>query len=142
LAKKRAEKALRMQGLTYRAAHNERVRVPNAAYQKRAAADPSRWASRAIIRLRHIAKQKNIPFDLAPEDLHIPAACPALGAPFVFGAGYRDEAGPSVDRIIPALGYVRGNVVVISLRANRLKHDVTNSDDLRKIADYIDKVTK
>lgn len=33
------------------------------------------------------------------------------------------DCAPSLDRLVPALGYVRGNVRVISHRANRLKGD-------------------
>jgi hypothetical protein len=32
---------------------------------------------------------------------------------------------PSLDKIIPSLGYVRGNVQVISQRANSIKRDAT-----------------
>lgn len=41
-----------------------------------------------------------------------------------------------MDRIIPELGYTKGNVVVISFRANRLKNDATY-EELRALADYV-----
>lgn len=43
---------------------------------------------------------------------------------------------PTLDRVIPSLGYVRGNVQVISMRANRLKQDAS-LDEVLAIADYI-----
>lgn len=43
----------------------------------------------------------------------------------------------SLDRIVPSLGYVPGNVAVISHRANRIKSDAT-ADELRAVADWLD----
>jgi hypothetical protein len=42
-----------------------------------------------------------------------------------------------VDRINPALGYVPGNIAVISWRANNLKRDAAAAE-LRRIADWMD----
>lgn len=42
---------------------------------------------------------------------------------------------PTLDKIEPALGYVPGNIIVISGRANRLKADAT-IDELRAIASF------
>ena len=47
---------------------------------------------------------------------------------------------PSFDCFMPALGYVRGNVSVMSWRANHLKNDAT-SDELRAVADWMDNTT-
>jgi hypothetical protein len=41
-----------------------------------------------------------------------------------------------VDRIVPRRGYVRGNVAVISMRANRLKSNMT-LDELFGLLDYM-----
>lgn len=119
-------------------AHRLAANASNLQSQARAFRDPARWPARAIIRLRHIAKLKGLPFNLEASDLVVPEKCPVLGTPFLYGEGYRDDTGPSVDKIIPALGYVKGNVEVISLRANRLKHDLTDGAELRLVADYID----
>ena len=43
---------------------------------------------------------------------------------------------PSIDRIDPEGGYVPGNVVVISWRANQLKLD-GNAHELRLIAEWV-----
>ena len=48
------------------------------------------------------------------------------------------DASPSVDRIRGELGYVRGNICVISWRANKLKADAT-AEELEAIAAYIRK---
>lgn len=73
------------------------------------------------------AKKKNIPFSIDVEDIIIPTICPVLGIPLVFRVGqkYFQPDSPSLDRIVTSLGYVKGNVAVISWRANRLKTDAT-----------------
>lgn len=43
---------------------------------------------------------------------------------------------PTIDRIIPALGYVPGNIVVISHRANRMKSDGT-AEEHERIAAWL-----
>lgn len=76
---------------------------------------------------RHRAKKKGLPFDLKPIDIFVPALCPVLGIPLHTRAGksgYHDNA-PTIDRFAPDLGYVKGNVAVISARANRIKVDAT-----------------
>lgn len=64
-----------------------------------------------------------LPFDIEPEDIIVPKVCPVLGILLTVG-GARDSS-PSLDRKIPALGYVKGNVFVISFRANRIKADAS-----------------
>ena len=44
---------------------------------------------------------------------------------------------PSIDRLIPELGYIKGNVNVISLRANIIKNNATK-DELIKIANWME----
>lgn len=78
-----------------------------------------------IQRIRSRAKLNNIPFDLTKEDIVIPSVCPVLGIPLQVSDG---KAGPnsiSLDRINPELGYIRGNIVVISHKANTIKSDAT-----------------
>jgi hypothetical protein len=65
----------------------------------------------------------------------------------VKGYAFRDKRGvqtpddsPSVDRIDPNGGYVKGNVVVVSYRANLIKTNAS-VDELCKIADYYRKLT-
>ena len=61
--------------------------------------------------------------------------CPVLGIPLVIGEGACSDNSPSIDRIIPELGYVKGNIKVISRRANRIKNDAT-PDELFKVWQY------
>ncbi len=92
---------------------------------------------------RNRAKTKSVPFDITEDDLDIPVFCPVLGIKLEragTGSGRNDNA-PSLDRIIPELGYVRGNVMVISNKANRLKNNGT-AEELRRIADFYTKLER
>lgn len=70
------------------------------------------------------AKERNLPYDLEITDIIIPDVCPLLGITLVRDFSDRN-ASPSLDRVIPELGYVKGNVRVVSMKANRMKKDVT-----------------
>lgn len=94
-------------------------------------------------RLKSKSKQIGVPFNLDPGDITVPDTCPVLGIPLRFGKqgdepGWRDNS-PSVDRIIPSVGYVKGNVIVISYRANRIKNDAT-IEELDKVATFFKSV--
>jgi len=81
------------------------------------------------------ATRAGLSFDLTVEDIVIPDVCPVFGIPLIWAGGGRTDNTPSVDRQIPTLGYVRGNIVVISWRANRLKNDAS-PDELQRLAAY------
>jgi hypothetical protein len=88
------------------------------------------------------AKRKGIPFDICAADLlPLPTHCPVLGTKLNYGPGrgrklYENGAAASLDRIHNNnLGYVKGNVIIVSLRANLLKGQAT-IEELRKIADF------
>ena len=82
------------------------------------------------------AKKGNLPFDLTIEDLEVPEKCPILGLELKAGNDSSREISPSLDRIVPELGYVKGNIRVISLRANRLKSDAS-IEELEAILKYM-----
>lgn len=84
------------------------------------------------------AKRKGLPFDLTLEDLPIPETCPVLGIPLIMRSGSFHDNSPSIDRLIPEKGYVRGNVAIVSYRANRIK-DYGTLDELRKVVTYLEK---
>lgn len=62
--------------------------------------------------------------------------CPVLGFELKYGGGGKTKNSASVDRIIPALGYVKGNVMVMSLLANLMKNDAT-PEELLLFADWV-----
>jgi hypothetical protein len=67
--------------------------------------------------------------------------CPMLGIELDYFAETRQENSPSFDRINNSLGYVKGNVQIISLRANRIKSDAS-LEELEKIVKYLQTLTK
>jgi hypothetical protein len=67
------------------------------------------------------ARQLGVPFNLKPSDFEIPDKCPLLGIPLKVNAGAVGIDSPTLDRKVPHLGYVVGNVWVISHRANAMK---------------------
>jgi hypothetical protein len=82
---------------------------------------------------RRRARKHGIPFDLEASDVVIPSHCPISGVELKMStreSGKRDNA-PSLDRIKPELGYVKGNVIVVSWRMNRIKSDGTWQELLR-----------
>lgn len=73
-------------------------------------------------RAQRRAKMKAIPFTITLEDIQIPELCPVFGKPLIDGD--KDWA-PSLDQHVPRGGYVPGNVVVMSRRANLLKNNAS-----------------
>lgn len=69
-------------------------------------------------------------------ELEWPTYCPILGLELDYFAETRLENSPSFDRIDSNIGYEKGNVIIISWRANRIKNDGTEEEH-RKIADFI-----
>lgn len=97
------------------------------------------WAVHNINAAKRRALAKGVPFTITAEYLAsiIPDACPVFSTPFVFinGKVMRDTS-PTVDRLRPELGYVEGNVAVISLKANSIKN-AYGSEDLDKVAKWL-----
>lgn len=82
------------------------------------------------------AKKQNVPFSITLDDIIIPEYCPILGIKIISGIGNSTNNSPTLDKIIPKLGYVRGNIKVISWRANALKRDGT-VEEFENIIRYI-----
>ena len=97
------------------------------------AKNPERYI---INKARCRAKRLGRPFSLTVGDIHIPEICPVLGIPLFWGNEQKSDNSPSLDCLIPRLGYVPGNVCVISMRANRLKGD-GSWEELEKITNWV-----
>jgi len=78
-----------------------------------------------FLEIKGRAKKQQLAFDLAEEDIQVPSVCPILNIPLLVGNDHPKDNHPSVDRINPKQGYIKGNIVVISYRANRIKNDST-----------------
>jgi hypothetical protein len=84
------------------------------------------------------AKKNGLEFNLERGDFEVPAVCPALGIPLFWGERTymaKNHNAPSLDRLDPTKGYVKGNVRVISNRANFIKTNAT-AEELRLVAEY------
>jgi hypothetical protein len=90
-----------------------------------------------ISQAKHRAKKLNLKFDIDKSDIFIPDICPVLGIKLNRKVeGIQTDNSPSLDRIIPKLGYVKGNIKIISWRANRIKNDST-LEEIEAIARYV-----
>ena len=71
------------------------------------------------------AKTKGLDFNIDITDINLPDKCPLLGIPL--DSFYREatDNSYSIDRIDSSKGYIKGNVWVISKRANTLKGNAT-----------------
>lgn len=83
--------------------------------------------------VKSTALMKHLAFDLTIDDINIPELCPVLGLPM--DRRDRDHT-PSVDRRDNSKGYVKGNIRIISNRANRLKGEAS-IDEVRAILAYM-----
>jgi tRNA G26 N,N-dimethylase Trm1 len=82
------------------------------------------------------AKEQNVPFDITIEDIIVPEYCPILGIKLQFNVGLSKDNSPTLDKIIPSLGYVKGNIAVISKRANTIKNDAS-IEDIEKVFNWL-----
>jgi hypothetical protein len=72
-------------------------------------------------RAKKRAAYQETPFNLTLDDIEVPKYCPVLGIELKPNKGRFSDGSPSLDKFIPKKGYTRGNVYVISHRANVLK---------------------
>ena len=80
---------------------------------------------RLFLGARQRAKKNNIDFCIEESDIIIPEKCPVFKTPFDQKDVYSRA---SIDRIDPKLGYIKGNIQIISYRANWLKSNATLSE--------------
>jgi hypothetical protein len=96
--------------------------------------------------LRGRAKSKGIPFSIKLEDIERPNFCPVLGVKLQYGINHNTPESKwkkhpnraSFDKLVPELGYVPGNVFIISLQANRLKSNST-LEQIENLLNYMRK---
>ena len=89
---------------------------------------------------KYRAKKKGVPFTITVEDLRDLQVthCPCFGWELDYGGG-KGKGNPSsasIDRIVPELGYVPGNVQIVSNLVNSMKFTATE-EELRKFAKFI-----
>lgn len=90
--------------------------------------------SSTVAVIKNKSQLQDIPCDLDVDDLApFPLTCPVLGIQidyFKKGKGGSNNS-PSIDRMNPSLGYVKGNVRIISQKANRLKQDASVEEQIQ-----------
>lgn len=94
--------------------------------------------SRTLGNTKSVCEKEGVPFDMTVDDLApFPLTCPVLGLTINWmSTGVSGNDSPSIDRMVPEKGYVRGNVRVISNKANRLKSNAS-LDELDAIVRYM-----
>lgn len=110
----------------------------NLAALGKTAIDLREVAAKMVRAARARATASGVPFSISVEDILIPQVCPAIGIPILVGQNQASDNSPSLDRVIPLLGYVPGNVLVVSNRTNRIKNNASVAE-LRAIAAFYEK---
>jgi hypothetical protein len=84
------------------------------------------------------AKRTEKEFTITQEDLEWPTHCPILGIELKYGGNStkKKQNSFSMDRVDNSKGYVKGNVRIISARANSLKSNAT-IEELENIIKYM-----
>ena len=76
------------------------------------------------------------------KDLIIPEYCPLLGIKLEYEPGRTNNSNtPSLDKIDPTKGYIKGNVRIISYKANTMKNNATREElelFAKNILNYLD----
>lgn len=143
-----ARRALRAERAAARQREDEQRIVKNAARllasaaEKVVAGNSLDAVLRGMLRgARERAKDRGLPIDLDLPYLRSvwSYTCPVLGCALVSGTEEHWNS-PTLDRLVPERGYVRGNVAVISRRANAIKSDATPGEIARVLA-WVAKVT-
>lgn len=81
---------------------------------------------------RYQALKHGTEFSLNKEDIVVPSVCPVFGTEFTRQTPYA----MSLDRIDPNKGYIKGNVQILSRKANTMKSNASK-EELLKFADWI-----
>lgn len=102
--------------------HNNRVKNPNKYLFK--------YAKRR-------SKQHNLDFDLELDDIQIPEKCPILNITLGVNKKRASDNSPSIDRIDNTKGYVKGNIMIVSWKANSIKNDTPNTILIEYLEQYL-----
>lgn len=129
------------QNRKYRSAHRDHLNKKNRSLRQGRKTDPVAapyWVRQKMLRdAEKRAAERGMPFSISLEHIGQPSVCPVLGIPIVWTLTRPAKNSPSLDRLVNTLGYVPGNVWVISRRANAIKNDAS-PDELRRVADAVE----
>jgi hypothetical protein len=128
----RQDKAVRV--ASYRKRHPDRAKAATKAWRTanrdRVNASRRRWRARNLLHVIFLeaksrAKKRGVEFSIEENDIPpMGDRCPLLGHPFQLDSP-KLAFSPSLDRIDPRLGYIKGNIWIVGYRANLVKNDGT-----------------
>lgn len=87
------------------------------------------YKKQILYRTESRAKAKGLEFNIDESDIVIPEICPILEVPIIVGTKGDYEYSLSIDRVDNSKGYIKGNVQIISKKANSMKNSA-NPDEL------------
>ena len=113
----------------------QKAEIERQRYKRHKSQQPFKWK---CTRVKHRAKVLGVPFDLTPEYIENlwTGYCPISHVKLEWDTDRTNEQAAELDRIVPNKGYVKGNVVFISRRMNRLKNNATWLD-LYQLANWL-----
>jgi hypothetical protein len=115
------------------AENSDEIKAASKRYREENKRKPRYIKMRLLNSAKWRASKNNVPFNLSLDDFEIPSQCPVYNVPFDSGI-----YAVTLDRIIPVLGYVKGNVQVISHRANTPKRDAS-LEELKTLVAFLEK---
>lgn len=121
----KSRELVRKRAARYRADHPEYEKLQSA---KWVINNPEKNILRRVYQR---AKKNKIEFTITHKDIIIPSHCPILGMKLIRGSRGSHDNSPSLDRIDNNKGYVKGNIQVISQRANTIKSYGTAEEHVR-----------
>lgn len=115
--------------------HKDRHRATQRAYERRfrelAKTDKVKHARLLFDLARSRARKLGVPFTIKPSDIIVPNSCPVLGITLSIHDKVPSAESATVDRIEPQKGYVPGNIIVVSMKANLIKNNATADEIIR-----------
>jgi len=114
----------------------ERYKENPLAFKERKIKSRSDVRKRLLEAAQARAALKRMSLDITLDDIEVPQYCPVLGMALQINTRKAQDNSPSLDRIDSSLGYVKGNVQVISKKANVMKSNASR-EELLKFANWI-----
>lgn len=82
------------------------------------------------------AKDKNLEFSITLDDIILPINCPILNIELKFNEGKAMDNSYSIDRIDSNKGYIKGNIQIISFKANTIKSNAS-LNEIKMVYEYM-----
>lgn len=108
-------------------------KASNVCYHK-TRVDPKKRKQQILTRIKQRALREGTEFNLTVDNINWSTHCPVFGYELSYYESDKDKS-VSIDKNDPTKGYTKDNVVVMSLRANRAKWNLT-IDEVKKLHEY------